>query len=205
MYVVKNHLKTSFLNRKTCDTEVYERLLVVNVLNIRNNTRIQKYEVITCWVLTFSFKADISCCKWKKLGKMVYSFNKIYTPNRSSYWLLLSLLWKLWSSVFKLTFIPASALLAMRSIYIGQLLGPAAAPLIMCMRVHLGGVAMVCYYPHPALCIILQGMDITEHKPCSLMLTHTWFFDMLTIELTIYITISLYTHVLPYIHRRHYY
>ena len=46
-------------------------------------------------------------------------------------------------------FIPASALLAVRSIYIGQLLGPAAAPLIVRMRAHLGSVAMVCDYPHP--------------------------------------------------------
>ena len=48
-------------------------------------------------------------------------------------------------------FIPASALLAMRSIYIGQLLGPAAAPLIMHQLVRLGGVAIVCDYPHPAI------------------------------------------------------
>ena len=47
-------------------------------------------------------------------------------------------------------FIPASALLAMHSIYIGQLLRPAAAPLIVCMYVHLGGVAIMCDYPHPA-------------------------------------------------------
>ena len=38
----------------------------------------------------------------------------------------------------------------MHSIYIGQLLRPAAAPLIVCMRVCLGGVAMVCDYPHLA-------------------------------------------------------
>ena len=48
-------------------------------------------------------------------------------------------------------FFPASALLAMHSIYVGQLLRPAAAPLIICMRVRLGGVAMVCDYPHPAV------------------------------------------------------
>ena len=60
-------------------------------------------------------------------------------------------MWELRSSEFKLTFIPASALLAMRAIYIGQLLRPAAAPLTMCMRVHLGGVAMVCDYPHPTI------------------------------------------------------
>ena len=40
----------------------------------------------------------------------------------------------------------------MRSIYLGQLLGPAAAPLIMLMRTRLGSVAMVCDYPHPAPC-----------------------------------------------------
>ena len=38
----------------------------------------------------------------------------------------------------------------MRSIYIGQLVWPAAAPLIMCMHVHLGGVAIIYYYLHPA-------------------------------------------------------
>ena len=47
-------------------------------------------------------------------------------------------------------FIPASALLAMRSIYIGQLLRSAAAPFIVRMHVRLGGVAMACDYPHPA-------------------------------------------------------
>ena len=48
-------------------------------------------------------------------------------------------------------FIPASALLAMHSIYIGQLLRPAATPLTICMHIRLGGVAMVCDYPHPTL------------------------------------------------------
>ena len=48
-------------------------------------------------------------------------------------------------------FILASVLLAMHSIYIGQLLRPAAAPLIMCMHVCLGGVAIMCDYLHPAL------------------------------------------------------
>ena len=48
-------------------------------------------------------------------------------------------------------FIPASALVAMRSIYIGQQLRPAAAPLIVHMHVHLGGVASAYYYPHPAI------------------------------------------------------
>ena len=47
-------------------------------------------------------------------------------------------------------FILASALLAMHSIYIGQQLWPAAAPLIIHMRVRLGGVAIVYYYPQPA-------------------------------------------------------
>ena len=40
----------------------------------------------------------------------------------------------------------------MRSIYIQLWLGPVAAPLIMRMHVRLGGVAMVCIYPHPASC-----------------------------------------------------
>ena len=60
-------------------------------------------------------------------------------------------LWELRSSEFKLMFIPASALLVMHSIYIGQLLRPAAAPLTICMRVCLGSVSMVCNYPHPAV------------------------------------------------------
>ena len=47
-------------------------------------------------------------------------------------------------------FIPASAPLAMHSIYIGQLVWLVAAPLIVCMHLHLGGVAIVYYYPHPA-------------------------------------------------------
>ena len=50
-------------------------------------------------------------------------------------------------------FIPDSALLAMRSIYIQLRLGLAAAPLIVCMHVRLGGVAIVCDYPHPALAV----------------------------------------------------
>ena len=47
-------------------------------------------------------------------------------------------------------FIPALALLAMYSIYIRLRLGPAAAPLIVHICICLGGVAMVCDYPHPA-------------------------------------------------------
>ena len=39
----------------------------------------------------------------------------------------------------------------MCSIYIGQLVQPAASPLIMCMHVCLGGVAIIYYYPHPAV------------------------------------------------------
>ena len=41
----------------------------------------------------------------------------------------------------------------MRSIYIGQLLRPAAAPLIVRMHVHLGGLAIICNYLHPAVCM----------------------------------------------------
>ena len=44
-----------------------------------------------------------------------------------------------------------SALMAMHSIYIGQLVWSAAAALTMHMRVCLGDVAIVYYYPHPAL------------------------------------------------------
>ena len=50
-------------------------------------------------------------------------------------------------------FIPASALLAMHSIYIGQLMRPAAAPLIVHMAICLGGVVIVCDYLHPAICL----------------------------------------------------
>ena len=38
----------------------------------------------------------------------------------------------------------------MYSIYIGQLVRPAAAPLIVRMHIRLGGVAIINYYPHPA-------------------------------------------------------
>ena len=41
--------------------------------------------------------------------------------------------------------------MAMHSIYIGQLVRPAAAPLIVRIRVRLGGVAIIYYYPHPAI------------------------------------------------------
>ena len=54
-------------------------------------------------------------------------------------------------------FIPALALLAMRSIYIQLQLGPAAAPLIVRMRTPLGGVAIVCDYPHPAILLTNVG------------------------------------------------
>ena len=47
-------------------------------------------------------------------------------------------------------FIPASALLATHSIYIQLQVWPAAAPLIVCMHAQLGGVAIMCDYPHPA-------------------------------------------------------
>ena len=42
---------------------------------------------------------------------------------------------------FKLTFIRASALVAMRSTYLGQLVQASAAPLILHMCTYLGGVA----------------------------------------------------------------
>ena len=41
----------------------------------------------------------------------------------------------------KLPFIPASALLGMRSTYIGQLVRAAAAPIILHMRTYIGVVA----------------------------------------------------------------
>ena len=51
------------------------------------------------------------------------------------------IVYELCSSEFKLTFITASALLGMCSIYIGQLVRAAAAPLILRMRACIGGVA----------------------------------------------------------------
>ena len=54
--------------------------------------------------------------------------------------------------------------LAMRSIYIRLRLGPAAAPLIVRMRTRLGGVAIVCDYPHPA---ILNRDYSIEYRKCS--------------------------------------
>ena len=53
-------------------------------------------------------------------------------------------------------FIPASALLAMHSTYIGQLMQPAAASLIVRMCIHLGGVAIVYAYLHHAMCLSTQ-------------------------------------------------
>ena len=38
----------------------------------------------------------------------------------------------------------------MPSIYIGQLVWPATAPLIVHMRVRIAGMAIIYYYPHPA-------------------------------------------------------
>ena len=46
--------------------------------------------------------------------------------------------------------------MAMRSIYIGQLVWSAAAPLTVHMRVCLGGVAIVYYYLHPAWGVYLK-------------------------------------------------
>ena len=39
----------------------------------------------------------------------------------------------------------------MHSIYIGQLVWSAAAPIIVCMHLRLGGVTIVHSYPHPAI------------------------------------------------------
>ena len=66
-------------------------------------------------------------------------------------WKSCCVLWELRSSECKLTFIPALALLAMHSIYIGQLLRPTAAPLMVRMCARLEGVAIICDYPHPAV------------------------------------------------------
>ena len=60
-------------------------------------------------------------------------------------------------------FIPALALLAMRSIYIWLQLGPAAAPLIMCMHTRSGGVAIVCDYPHPAIMPSYKVLYLLNH------------------------------------------
>ena len=48
-------------------------------------------------------------------------------------------------------FIPTSALLGMHSIYIGQLLQPAAAPLILRMHVYIGRVTITKYYLYRAI------------------------------------------------------
>ena len=53
--------------------------------------------------------------------------------------------------MFKLTFIIASALLAVRSIYIGHLLLVSAAPLAMHMRRIQRGVAYVRHCPYPTI------------------------------------------------------
>ena len=44
----------------------------------------------------------------------------------------------------------------MHSIYIGQLLRPAAVPLIVRMRILLGGVAIVYEYPHLAMVHVVE-------------------------------------------------
>ena len=55
--------------------------------------------------------------------------------------------------------------MAMHSIYIGQLVWPAAAPLIVRMCVRLVGVAIVYYYLHPA---ILQSEVYHNVQPSTL-------------------------------------
>ena len=67
----------------------------------------------------------------------------------------------------------------MRSIYIGQLVQPAAAPLIMHMRIHLGGVAIVYYCPHPAQeAVPTPHGDLATwppfHRSGSLMSIRVW-------------------------------
>ena len=57
--------------------------------------------------------------------------------------------------------------MVIHSNYIGQLLRPAAAPLIVHMCIHLGGVAMVCDYLHPALQLPLTlgvGIPLNVNK-----------------------------------------
>ena len=58
-------------------------------------------------------------------------------------------------------FILALALMVMCSIYIGQLVWPAAAPLIVCMHICLWGVAIIYYYLHPE---ILQALLTSINK-----------------------------------------
>ena len=51
----------------------------------------------------------------------------------------------------KITLIPTSAVVGMCSIYIWQLEWPVAAPLVMCMRGYIGGVATVRVLLYPAI------------------------------------------------------
>ena len=52
----------------------------------------------------------------------------------------------------------------MRSIYIGQLLQPAAAPLIVHMRILLGGVVIIYNYPHLAVRITVCGYVCVQER-----------------------------------------
>ena len=45
------------------------------------------------------------------------------------------------------------------------MLGPAAAPLIMPMCIHLGGVDIICDYPHPAVLWIVVTVHCDLNSP----------------------------------------
>ena len=65
----------------------------------------------------------------------------------------------------KITFIPTSAVVGMCSIYIWQLVWPVAAPLVMCMRGYIGGVATVRVLLYPALSgFVLSGLQFAVWK-----------------------------------------
>ena len=68
-------------------------------------------------------------------------------------------------------FIPASALLAMHSIYIGQLLRPAAAPLIVRMCVCLGGLRLSA----PCSTTIYYYLDLSCRSPGMSLFAQNWF------------------------------
>ena len=61
--------------------------------------------------------------------------------------------------------------MAMRSIYIGQIVRPAAAPLIVHMHACLRGVAIIYYYPHPAvLFTIAFETGLNAYTVCFIIL-----------------------------------
>ena len=60
-------------------------------------------------------------------------------------------------------FIPASALLGMRSIYIGQLVRPAAAPLMLRMCVYIGSSIWNAFYLYRATSAACSSTPYIAH------------------------------------------